>query len=943
MNFRRPLALAAVLLAAQALFPFGKNKIAYDRFEWQVYHTTHFAIHFYPAERESLEKVASMAESAYDHLSRTLNHSLEKPVPLIIFRTHAEFEQTNIILEFIPEGVGAFAEPIRNRMVMPIDLPDERLQKLILHELTHIFQFSLFFQGQVGKALFKPIPQWLTEGMASFMAKDESAYARMFLKDFVINDRIPSVTADGVYGYMAYRFGHAVLDFMVERHGEEGFRRFLYEYRTNLESTVEKALKRAFDVEPFEFDRQFRLWLREKYLPALAEWGEPEQYGRPLMWSKKIRNVQMLSPALFPSGELLAAVTTYKGDADIAVFTMKGSRVFRNLTPGLISRFDYLSAQFVTTGPEMGRDLAVSPDGNTVAFFGRKEKQKHLFLVSVIDGAIRLELPLEVDQPSSPAYAPDGKSIAFAAFQGNQGDIFRADLESRTVVNLTNDAAFDGSPAFSPDGLRLAYTSYAGDDSQIVLLDPAAPDRREQVTFSPGRHSDAVFTRDGKTLYYTWDREDYPNIYRLDLESRVAEQLTAAGTACFQPDVHIRDDGKTVLVFTGFFKRLFQTYVAEDPKAIASFDEDPAGPAKVEAFQPAISVPFDGAKLDPRYRPKLQFNYGSVGAGVSSDQRIIGETYLRFSDLIGNRYLFVNLESVSSYSDTQISYWDMSHRTQWGLTLYDTRAFYITYDYVGDNRPDTEQALQYSGGYAYLQYPFSTYLRASFGLGYEYWSQSIPYTVDDPDTGQRIEFVKYSDGGPIAYGALNGDTSIWDRSGPVAGHRYQLALTYSPALDETSGFTRTTLDYRQYWPLTRRSQLAVRISGFHSGGNRPTLYALGGTDTLRGFDYRSLYGTRGFFTNVELRFPLLDYLVFPFGGFEGIRGRLFWDTGAAWFPEEDFKFMEDGRLRDGRSAYGIGFTVSFLGLDWNWDWASRWDFKDTESKKYYSFWIGYTF
>jgi Tol biopolymer transport system component len=930
----RPL-LVLLLLAAPALYPFGKNKIAYDRFQWQVYHTTHFSIHFYPESRASLDKVASMAESAYDQLSRALNHKLEKPIPFIIYRTHSEFEQTNVLLGFIPEGVGAFAEPVRNRMVMPIDLPDERLQKLILHELTHIFQFDLFFQGQLGKALFRPVPQWLTEGMASFMAKDENAYARMFLRDYVVNDRIPSVTAGGVSGYMAYRFGHAVLDFMTERWGEEGFRRFLYEYRSNLDSTVEKALRRAFDMEPFEFDRQFRLWMRERFLPALAEWGEPEQYGRPLMWSKKIRGIQMLSPALFPSGELLAAVTTYKGDIDVAVFTMKGSRVFRNLTPGLISRFDYLSAQFVTMGPEMGRDLAVSPDGDTVAFFGRKEKDKHLFLVALADGRTVLELPLGVDQPSSPAFAPDGRSIVFGAFQGNRGDLFRADLETRAVVNLTNDDAYDGAPAFTPDGSRIAYTSYVGGDAQLFLMDPADPAGRRQLTFSPGHHSDAVFTPDGRTLYYTWDREDYPNIYRLDLESRVAEQVTAAGTGCFQPDVHVREDGKTVLVFTGFYKGLFQTYLAEDPKAIQSFDEDPVGPVKAEPFLPAITVPFDESKLDPRYRPRLRLADGSLGVGVSSDQRIIGETVLRFSDLIGSRYLMVYLQAVNAYSDTQITYLNMARRTQWGFTLYDNRQYYLTYDYPGDTRPDTEQGLEYTGGYFFLQHPFSLYTRASAGLGYEYYSQQIPTL-----TGGSVSL---STGGPVAYAELNGDNTVWGMTSPAAGRRYQLTYMFQPPLDEETGFTRAMLDYRQYWPLTLRSQVAVRVFGFRSAGNRPTLFAIGGADTLRGYEYRSLFGTQGFFANLELRFPLVDYLYFPFGGFQQIRGRLFADLGGAWFPEDGFRFSEDGDLEDARASYGFGFTVQFLGLDWNWDWARRWNYEEPGKDMYYSFWIGYTF
>ena len=135
-----PAALAALLLAAAGpAGAQGQNKVVYDKFNWKIYPSTHFRIYHYDRGEKALEKVASMAESAYDDLSRRLNYQVPKPIPLLFYVSHAEFEQNNVILNFIPEGVGAFAEPARNRMVLPIDLPDERLQVLIAHELTHIF------------------------------------------------------------------------------------------------------------------------------------------------------------------------------------------------------------------------------------------------------------------------------------------------------------------------------------------------------------------------------------------------------------------------------------------------------------------------------------------------------------------------------------------------------------------------------------------------------------------------------------------------------------------------------------------------------------------------------------------------------------------------------------------------------------------------------------
>ncbi len=125
----RVLRLLGVLLltrcsAAAQLNPYnpyvgGKNKVRWDKFEWKTYETPHFKISYYDRVEPALEKVASYAESAYDDIARKLNFQILEPVPLICYATHAEFEETNIIVGFIPEGVGAFATPVRNRMVMP--------------------------------------------------------------------------------------------------------------------------------------------------------------------------------------------------------------------------------------------------------------------------------------------------------------------------------------------------------------------------------------------------------------------------------------------------------------------------------------------------------------------------------------------------------------------------------------------------------------------------------------------------------------------------------------------------------------------------------------------------------------------------------------------------------------------------------------------------------
>ena len=51
-------------------------------------------------------------------------------MPLILFKTASEFQQQNVIPGAAQEGVGAFAEPSRDRIVMPLDEPPDLLYRL---------------------------------------------------------------------------------------------------------------------------------------------------------------------------------------------------------------------------------------------------------------------------------------------------------------------------------------------------------------------------------------------------------------------------------------------------------------------------------------------------------------------------------------------------------------------------------------------------------------------------------------------------------------------------------------------------------------------------------------------------------------------------------------------------------------------------------------------
>ncbi|HUP58817.1 MAG TPA: hypothetical protein VNA69_00205 [Thermoanaerobaculia bacterium] len=965
--------LVFAVLAAAPAYPFGQNKIVYDTFKWQVYHSTHFDIYFYEEERDSLQRVVDTAESAYLELSQKFNFQISKKIPLIFYHTHSAFEQTNVILNFLPEGIGAFAEPVKNRMVLPIDMPDDELLELITHELTHIFEYEILFQGRFGKNVTANPPEWLMEGLASFMAQDEDSRDRMVLRDAVVYDRIPRISLNP-RGYFAYRFGHSVFKFIVEQYGWEGLRDFIYEYRNTLGSSVDRALKRAFNLKPDEFDTRFRTWLRKQYLPALVAKGEPQEYGDPFRINPNNPSEE-ISPVPSPSGDLLAAFTTYKEDVDLVLFNIPERRLLKNLSEGNTNRYEYAIVQSMTTAPVMGRDAAFSPDGDRIALFVRKERGRNLLLVNPVTGKLERSIPMQIEQQLSPAFSPDGRKVAFSGILKNQSDIFIYDLESSTVTNVTSDRFFDGAPVFSPDGKWLVYSSVGEEYAKLYRLSLDNPKERYQLTSGDWNDIDAWYSPDGKRLFFSSDKQtgrniaaaadtleaaenvarregDTPpadkanfaafNIYSLDLATGEMLQYTDVIGGCFHPVVFTGANNRERMVFTSFHKGGWQLYSATTDKPIGKAEMTmlPSAPIQAEErsiFRSTSEFFIDEEKIEDTRGFRLFIEDVQVQAGVTSDQLFVSRSTVFMSDMLGNRRFIASLDSVSTFSNFDFIYLDMHRRMNWGARLFDNRSFYFTLNEEG-TRFDRKQYFRQTGALGLLSYPFSRHHRLDGGVGYINRDYYYPNFVTQRYDHRQDTF-------PLVSGAFSGDSAVWKFFGPVDGRRYQFSASYAP--DSDGGGTLSsdvTMDWREYFQISSRTLLAARVFGAWSEGNAPNLYYFGGLNTVRGYPFRSLVGQHAGFANFEFRFPLVDVLATPVLVLQQIRGVIFLDVGAAHFEGQPFAFMRDRRLADAVASIGWGLNFRFFGgMQFNWDFAKRYDGKDTEGGFRTSFWIGETF
>jgi Tol biopolymer transport system component/DNA-binding winged helix-turn-helix (wHTH) protein len=106
----------------------------------------------------------------------------------------------------------------------------------------------------------------------------------------------------------------------------------------------------------------------------------------------------------------------------------------------------------------------------------------------------------------NPALSPDGKYVAFAWNGEKQDnfDIYVMPIRSGVQVRLTTDADEDMSPAWSPDGHTIAFLRRLSADREELVLVPVAggpehkvAETREQPWFSPRKPAGIAWSPDG--------------------------------------------------------------------------------------------------------------------------------------------------------------------------------------------------------------------------------------------------------------------------------------------------------------------------------------------------------------------------------------------------------------------------------------------------------------
>jgi len=377
------------------------------------------------------------------------------------------------------------------------------------------------------------------------------------------------------------------------------------------------------------------------------------------------------------------------------------------------------------------------------------------------------------------------------------------------------------------------------------------------------------------------------------------------------------------------------------------------------AFNPTDNLDKNGNYLVNKYKVTFGPDLVYANAGYNTLYGFVGTTVISFSDVLGNHRLIgiTGLQIDLKNSDYGLAYFYLAKRINWGIQGFHTARF------IRLLRGNFVNLFRYRnfGLVGTASYPLNRFYRFDLGVSWlNIKSENLDNISEEPES---VSFV-------VPSVSFVHDNILWGYTAPIEGTRYRLDVLGNLGFDDPKlSFVSLLGDYRTYFRFFYDHSLALRFSGGFSEGNNKQRFFIGGIDNwinrtysttevpiesvsdfafltaalpLRGYDYAEQIGTRYALMNIELRFPLIRYLIT--GGLpillSNVQGVAFIDAGTAWNKNKELRLFKrdisNNLITDDLLVgTGVGARVFFLYFLLRFDVAWAYNIEGFSRPKFY--------
>ena len=846
---------------------FGKNIVQYDDFDWSYIQTKHFDIYYYGEGRKQADFVAHFAEEGYEKIKLLLGWGLNNRSDIILYNSHNDFQQTNVVPIYMEEGIGGVTELMKNRMVIPYDGSLSEFKHVIYHELVHVFINDGIYGGSIMNMLKNSnifIPLWMNEGLAEYCADDWNTNSDMWLRDIAINySQLPDISQ--LNGYLAYRGGQSVWSFITEKWGEEVISEIFKQVKYKRD--VNKGIEEALGINIKTLSEQWHIYLKQKYWPDIEKRENIQDIAFQLTNHIDMYNNYNIAPSISPDKNKIAIYSNKEGLMSIYIISPSDGKFLDKIISGQITS-EYEELHVLKPG------ISWSPSSKQLVFAVKSGDSDALVIHDINNPKKRFKKKFEIEGIYRPVWNPQNNKIAFIGYQNFSSDVFVYNLDNDELTQLTNDTYSDIQISWSPDGKELLLVSDRGnniakkshtdiisiigsdfDNNDIYALDLNG--QLERLTNTSYNESYPTYDLDGNAIAYISDKSGINNIYITTDRFESSKNLTNVITGITQLEWYDNNQ----IIFTGFYnsgydifrianikEKLENSESIKDAKwrsktkynYLKNNDSNHYSKNDLSSYRFiqndkgnnfSIDTDTTNSEISYKYKTRFTLDYAATKFAYRVlENKAQGLGYFLFSDILGDHKIRLESSLVIDFKqfDFLFHYINLKNRINWSTLL-------SNYNYTGPiynnyHEQDPEYYYEYydlirdiAFGMTFKN-PFSKFSRIEGGFNFKYLQKyqerlatfsGIEYSIFQESYNISTYHIKY----------------VWDNTRYLSGNRMFIKYEISPKISYNDFYyKKLSIDYRNYLKLSYKGQilLASRVFYGTSTGRDARIFGIGG-------------------------------------------------------------------------------------------------------------------
>lgn len=551
-------------------FSYAQDERHYNHGElqWKTIETKHFFVHFHDGAERTARVIANVAEDIYGPVTTLYDHEPDHKVSFII-KDHDDY--SNGAAYFYDNKIEIWAP------ALDFDLRGTHnwLRNVITHEFTHIIQIQTSMKfgrrfpgfylqwlnyeeerrqdvlyGYPNTVVSYPIsgfviPSWFAEGVAQYNRPQLSydfwdSHRDMILRMYALDGNMLSWNEMSHFGKTSlgnessYNAGFALTRYISETYGYNAIPDIAKNLsRVNM-VTLDQAIDRVIGKSGIELYTEWKKSVTDDYQKRV------EPIYRHRVEGETIADVGFgnFHPAFSPDGKRIAYTSNKQSD----YFGVSSLYIYDRETKKEEKVID-----------DVRSSVAWSNDGRKI-YYSKITHQNpngsNLSDLFVVDVATQEETRLTHGlRAQNPSISFAGDRLAFVIGSDGTTNVAISDTTGNNVKQVTQFQNGEQVylPKWSPYARSIVF-GYSEKDGQDIALVNIETGRVSFVIQTENDERNPFYSSDGAYIYFASDVYGIFNIFRFNIQSQIAEQVTNVVGGAFMPSVSSRGD----MVFSSY-------------------------------------------------------------------------------------------------------------------------------------------------------------------------------------------------------------------------------------------------------------------------------------------------------------------------------------------------------------------------------------------------------